>query len=379
MELPNSDIDEGVGSVFYPGIQKIVSASYTRTYGISPDVCQIDMGPQPLDPKVVNYTAIEPEGYLIFQFDTVKVNTDSFGRNTTINKTVQILMQSCCADRASVRRSDTSENWLIPIFDRRWKWQFGSFSGHWNIKKNGFIEKRKEKTVRELADMCLDAMGEIKYETKLLDQLEKEKKLPYRKLVRPEIHWDRIPPAQALDDLLTLLGYRICLGWDDIVRVEKQGEGALLPTKDIMTSGFEINLPEIPNSISVLGGHTMHEALWDLEAVGLDIDGEWRPIDHLSYRPQDGWESSKPLSLPGIQQKADEVEDNLTPKDPEYRKRKEQYRLAKDKVFRSYRLKYPFGTKEHEISRKAVEKLGEKVREALTREIDVVLRSLMFS
>lgn len=363
MDDLNSDIDEGIGSALYPGIKQIVSATYTRSHGITPDICRIEMAPQTLDPKDIDYVPIEPDGFLIFQFDTVKVNTDLFGKKTTINKSVQILMQSCRPDRASVRRSETSENWVLPIFDRRWKWQFGSFSGHWNTKKNGVIEQRKEKTVRELADMCLEAMGEIKYETKILDELEKQKKLPYRKRVRPEVHWDRIPPAQALNDLLTPLGYRICLGWDDIVRIEKQGEGALLPLKDLMSGGFDAELPETPDSLTVLGGITMHEVLWELEPVGLDLDGDWRPINHLSYAPFDSqgnplWEVSIPPNFPEIRSKFDEIKFDKSLKDDEYKKRKEQFTLATQTVYRSYRLKYPVGTEEKVTLRKKYDDLG---------------------
>ncbi len=363
MDDLNSDIDEGVGSVFYPGIKQIVSASYSRSHGITADVCRIEMAPQTLNPKDKDYTPIEPDGFLIFQFDTVKVNTNLFGKKTTVNKTVQILMQSCRPDRASVRRSETSENWTIPIFDRRWKWKFGSFSGHWNIKKNGVIEQRKEKTVSELAEMCLEAMGETNYEIKALDALEKNKKIPYRKKVRPEVHWDRIPPAQALDELLTPLGYRICLGWDDIVRIEKQGEGELLPIKDLVSGGFDAKLPETPDSITVLGGHTMHEALWELEPVGLDLDGDWRPINHLSYAPFDSkgnaqWELSIPPNFSEIRSKFDEIKFDKKPSDEEYKKRKEQYTLAVQTVYRSYRLKYPVGTEEQESLRKKYDDLG---------------------
>ncbi|MCA9014007.1 MAG: hypothetical protein KDA77_01635, partial [Planctomycetaceae bacterium] len=363
MPARNTTDYESVGSVIYPGIKQIVSASYSRSHGITPDVCQIEMAPQTLDPKDPDYTPIEPDGYLIFRFDTKKTVTDGNGVSSTTNKRVEILMQGCRPDKASVRKSATSENWTIPIFDRRWKWKFGSFSGHWNIKKNGVIEKRKEKTARELADMCLEAMGEKKYETKALDQLEKLKKLPYRKKVRPEVHWDRIPPAQALNELVIALGYRVCLGWDEIVRIEKYGEGALLPTDDLMSGGFDAQLPETPDSITVLGGITMHEALWELEPVGLDLDGDWRPIDHLSYAPFDSggnaeWQNSIPPNFPLIRSTFDEIKFNKKPSDKVYKQRKEQYALAVQTIFRCYRLKYPVGTKENESLSKKYDDLG---------------------
>ncbi|MFH1304283.1 MAG: hypothetical protein ABIK07_24785, partial [Planctomycetota bacterium] len=353
-----------VGTVLYPGIKQIVSASYSRSHGITPDICQIEMAPQTLDDTDDDYVPIAPDGYLLFRFDTAKTVTDGNGISNTTNKRIEILMQGCRPDKAHVRRSASSINWMIPIFDRRWKWKFGSFSGHWNVKKNGVIEKRKEKTARELADMCLEAMGEVKYETKQLDDLEKSTKLPYRKKVRPEVHWDRIPPAQALNELVTALGYRVCLGWDEIVRIEKYGEGALLPKEDLMSGGFDAELPESPDSITVLGGITMHEALWELEAVGLDLDGDWRPINHLSYAPLDksgdiDWRTADPGIFGELKQRLDDVEDNEKPKtDLEYRKLNEQHSLATSTVYRSYRLKYTFGTEESETLRKKFDDLG---------------------
>ncbi|MEQ8636780.1 hypothetical protein [Gimesia maris] len=345
-----SNFDQGVGSVFYPGIKQIVSANYSRSHGITPDVCQIEMAPQTLDASDPDYTPIEPDGYLLFQFDEYTAVTNV--SPTQYNRTgrTQILLQGCRPDKASVRRSATSHTWTIPVYDRRWKWKFGSFSGHWNVKKNGEIEPRKKKTPRELADMCLEAMGEKNYDTRDLLDLEKKQSLPYRNQIFPEVHWDRIPPAQALSSLVTPLGYRVCLGWDDRVRIRKYGEGALLPTEDLMSGGFEANLPETPDSVTVLGGITMHEAIWDLEAVGLDIDGEWRPIDHLSYAPiDDRGEPNWTLPVPGvfdmIKAPLDEIESmktNGVPVDKdEYLKRRDQYSLAMQTVYRCYRLKYP--------------------------------------
>lgn len=359
-----SEIHEGVGSVYYPGIKQIVSASYSRSHGITPDICQIQMAPQTLDPSAPDYTPIEPDGYLLFQFDAQSVEVNSLGNRST--KTTQILIQGCRPDRVKIRRSGSSEIWTIPIFDRRWKWKFGSFSGHWNIKKNGVIESRKERTVRQLADLCLEAMGEKKYNTKALDQLEENKKLKYRKIIRPEVHWDRIPPAQALNDLVTSLGFRVCLKWDDTVSIEKYGEGALLSTDDLMSGGFEADLPEVSNSVTVVGGIMMHETIWSLEAVGLDIDGMWRPIDHLSYIPlvagAGTWKYSQPGVFDGILASYQDIEDqkaNGVPVDKdEYRKKKEQYSLAQQTVYRCYRLMYPLGTKENETFRKKYDDIG---------------------
>ncbi|QDU53548.1 hypothetical protein [Gimesia panareensis] len=353
----------GVGKVTYPGIKKIESANYSRSHGITPDICQVVMAPQTLDPDEAGYEPIEPDGYLLFEFDSNTVTQNILGNVGTTSKTTQILLQGCRPDKAAVRKSSTSENWTIPIYDRRWKWKYGSFSGHWNIKKNGVIESRKERTARQLADMCLEAMGEKRYDTEALDDLEKKQGLKYRKKVRPEVHWDRIPPAQALNDLVSPLGYRVCLGWDDRVRICKYGVGELLPTDDLMTAGFDANLPEIPDSTTVLGGISMHEAMWEMEPVGLDLDGDWRPINHLSYAPRDivfkpDWRLSTPPHFYEIRDKFVEIKFDKKPTDDEYKKRKGQYALAQQTIYRCYRLTYPVNTEEKETLRKRYDELG---------------------
>ncbi len=359
----NSSKTVGIGSIDYPGIKQIVGASYTRSQGIAPGVCLIEMAPQSLNPKDNDFVEIEQNGYLKFQFDTVETNVSSSGTVSTKENTTQILMQGCRPDKASLRRSENNEIWQIPIFDRRWKWKFGSFSGHWNIKKNGVIESRKEKTTRELADLCLEAMGEVDYNTKDLDELEKNKKLKYRKAIRPEVHWDRIAPAQALEELVNSVGYRVCLGWDDRVSIRRAGEGALLPEDDLMSGGFESDLPEVPDSITVVGNHTMHEAAWGMEAVGLDVDGKWKPIDHLSYLPKDehgnaGWHISSPPNFFRLEQALDEIKSNSKTKELIVKRKKESLNLARDTVFRCYRLKYPVGTEENKILRKKYDHAG---------------------
>lgn len=357
-----SSYDEGIGSVIYPGIQKIESADYTRSHGIVADVCTISMCPQPLNPSDPGYTPIEPEGYLIFQFDEYKGGGLS-GRT-------QIVMQGCRADLAAVQRSENSETWSIPIYDRRWRWKYGSYSGHWNIKKNGRVESRKERTVRQLADMCLEAMGEQRYDTSALDDLEYQSRLPYRGKVRPEVHWDRIPPAEALDELVTSLGYRVCLGWDDRVRICKYGVGSLLPiSDDLMSGSFETDLPEIPKSISVVGNISMHETVWELEAVGLDIDGVWKPIDHLSYKPRSeyGWHMTRPPDFLGLEEPYEAIIKNTSVDKTKRERLKEQLKLARQTVFRCYRLKYPFGTKENKSLRDKYDNLGRKVARGLNQ------------
>lgn len=372
-ERDNTEMEYGYGSFSYPGIQNVIRATYSRSHGITPDAVMVEMAPQSLTPGDSDYTPIEPDGWCLFEFTAAVGLPNAAGVRAT--RKTQILLQGCRPDKARVKKTGSGETWSIPIYDRRWRWAFGSFSGHWNVKVNGFIEERKKRTPKQLAELCLEAMGEIKYDTSALLELEKLKSLPYRGEIFPEVHWDRIPPAQALNELVNSLGYRVCLGWDDRVRICKYGTGELLPLGDLSAGGFESDLPEIPDSYTVVGEITQHELAWELEAVGLDIDGTWKPIDHLSYRPPKrngkpgkyGWLLSEPPNFGGIEQYQEEMNENKSEKMPEVVRRKEQLQLARDTVYKSYRLKYPIGTEESKQLRDKYNRLGFEIAERLNK------------
>lgn len=347
---------ESQGRVTFPGILQIQRASYTRSQGIQPGICTIDMVPQNLEQYPLPFN-----GELVFEWR--ESATDVLASYSSL----KIEMPGCRLDRASLQRSQNGEVWRVPILDRRWKWAFGSFSGHWNVKVNGRLETRKIKTPYELAELCLEAMGEKDYDIDDLKVFDVK-----RSEMRPEVHWDRIPPAQALEELANAIGYRICLGWDDKVRLREFGDGEVLPDGAIMVRGFEQDFPERPDSVTVVGGISYHEAFWELEAVGKDIDDEWKPMDHLSYIPvlENGaktWQLSSPPDFEGILATYKELDEGKKPTDADVVRRKEQLQLARETAWKCYRLKYPAGTVESQALRNNFDSLGRKLGEELNK------------
>ena len=97
--------------------------------------------------------------------------------------------------------------------------------------------------------------------------------------------------SEALSQLCDNLGYRIVLGLDNEVRIERLGQGSTLPnTPDISSGGVTVNPPDVPDRITIIGSEP-DQFEWDfeLEAVGLDVGDVLVPIDKLSYAPEAGW------------------------------------------------------------------------------------------
>src|SRR5262245_22963248 len=91
----------------FPGVNSVISCSYTCSHGTSPSVAVLEIVPQP--------NVIAAGGSLVFFFD---------GFTLTI--------PNCKVDQASLRYDAQGFVWSLSIFDRRWRWAFGEVSGSWN-------------------------------------------------------------------------------------------------------------------------------------------------------------------------------------------------------------------------------------------------------
>lgn len=174
--------------------------------------------------------------------------------------------------------------WRLPILDRRWKWQFAHIFGSYNIRKpNGTY--LREKTPQELASLLLDSMGESGYN---VSQLPND--------ARPERYWETgADSASELDRLCSELGCIVVLNWQtNRVEIWPLGAGSILPDGAIEGRSFAPVKRSSPSSIRVEAGNTLFQDTFTTEAVGLDVDDKWKPIDQLSYRPSGGWGNTFP-------------------------------------------------------------------------------------
>lgn len=298
------------GLFYFAGIQALLSANFTITPGITPSTATLYIPPQP--GKILR------GGPLLLTYGGV-----------------ELTFPDCRADQIAIEIDrEGREIWALTVLDRRWKWKFaGRISGYYNVRRGEKLIEDTEKTPRQLATLCLKAMGERRYS---VDQLPNDS--------RPEIEWDYELPSQALAQLCDSLGCQVVLRLDDRVSIERIGRGRKLPRGlDVLAGSQEFDPPERPDSLVFAAGRTRWQADLELEAVGQDVDGEIKPIDQLSYTPQNprvpgnaqagprSWRFSDPPHFNQISQgKARE--------------------LAKATVFRWYRIKTPFDLpKEREI------------------------------
>lgn len=274
------------GLAEYPGIEQIVDWTYTQSHGVSPSVAIVTIAPQKKLPSA--------KGDLTLRFGSEKVT-----------------LKDCVVDAVSYERNSQGLIWRLQIFDRRWAWSgLGKISGFYNVlQADGKIDPKTEKTPKELAELCLDAMGEKSRDVTALPGD-----------LRPETSWDYDTPAQVLASLCDSLGCRVMLGLDNKVYVRKVGDGETLPQSPvIIDDSGTFDPPEVPDKLELVGAPMRFQRQLKLEAVGVDTDGTIKPIDKLSYKPAAGWGAAP----------EDEWED-ITACDAR--------KLARETVFRWYRV-----------------------------------------
>lgn len=278
------------GVVTFPGIASLLDASYTLQHGTAPGVCTLTIVPQ-----ATPFASIGPLEW-------------TFG-------TQRIVFPGCRVVGATLQSQGDGLRMVLAIQDRRWAWQFGRISGRFNVVlPDGTREPTTERTARELARLCLAAMGETRFDA---NQVPAD--------VFPSVEWDYDNPAQALEELLDPLGLRVVLGLDNRVRLLHAGVGGPLPAlPGVTTENYTLDPPETPDEIVVVGGPALWQHDFALEAVGKELDGRYVPIAQLSYAPDPlaadgGWST---IDLPEMNQIAD-----LTLRE-----------VARESVFRCFRI-----------------------------------------
>jgi hypothetical protein len=245
------------GLAFWGGINQVVACRYTRGLGTQPDYAILEFIPQ--------LNGINGTGNLSFTFAGNFVN-----------------LFRCRVDFGSMQwSSESGQTAIIKIWDRRWAWQAGGeIYGRYNVQyTDGSFDQTTVKTPQQLATLLLQAMGEGNFDVSALPNN-----------ARPFVDWDGHHPATELDRLCEKFGCRVCLriGSDSVVIV-RLGVGAFLPTANLFRFSQSVNIAETPDSLKVLGGVALYQSKLKLQAVGIDRNGEIKPIDNLTYKPSSGW------------------------------------------------------------------------------------------
>lgn len=286
----------------YPGIESYISGTFTFGHGITPSVATMDI--------VASGNIAIPSGTLAFRY----------GRGS--NPGIVLEFPDCRLDATNLNVTEAGQIITVRIKDRRWRWEFGKISGRYNIlRPDGRVNLLAERTPQQLAKLLLDAMGEKNYDVSQLPNY-----------TRPHVEWAGVTPAIQLARLCESLGCRVVLGTDNKVRLCRLGMGKNLPTGRIMHGGYSFDPPEMPDSLEVVCAPTRYQMMFNLEAVGLDRDGEIKLLKDLSYNPYGegekyGWLTQDPYTLPKLI-----GGDTLSA---------QTRRLALSSVYRMYRIKEP--------------------------------------
>src|SRR3990167_4386833 len=219
---------------------RLMSGSVTVSHGIAPNTFQLRCAPFP-PPYVRRSDLLFTYGGQIIRFKDCRLISIDFD-------TAQSGMQTM----------------VLSVLDRRWKWKYGRIAGEYNIREgDGSVRVMHKKTPRELAGLCLNAMGEFNVD---ISQLPNDT-LPY-------VAWDG-NPAQALLDLVSPLGCRIVYDpLTDKIIIARAGIGQQLPS-GVLTMKESVNVHDIemPDKIIFVAGKTLWDDFAPLEAVGEDVDG----------------------------------------------------------------------------------------------------------
>lgn len=244
----------------FPGIEAVESADYTLAHGITPGVCTIKCRPQNSLPSLL------PSPLSI-----------SYGGE-------RFTLSNCIIDQGEVSADGSGQIAVVRILDRRWKWRFPTISGRYNVyDQNGTLDVSTEKPPRDLARLCLEAMGERNFS---VDQIPND--------IRPFVDWDYDNAAESLESLAEACGCRVAYCLDDRVRIVRVGVGRSLPVGGTVERNVNVtDLAEAPDRLTFIGGPDMFQADLPLEAVGRDITGErLKLLADLSYKPAADWDAA---------------------------------------------------------------------------------------
>lgn len=253
-------------NISYPGLVDFETATYVMTLGISPNTVMIETRPE------------------------IKLPSSFGDLEFTAGNGRIIRLRRCRLASVQAEMTQDGPRWIIAIQDRRWSWSLGEISGRYNVRKPDLenmrvldpaerIEIGTERTLKQLVDLCLEAMGE---RNALVPSLPKEP--------RPQVDWIAENPAQALASLVEPYGFMVGLRLsDDRLIIVKRGQGAELPSGGIMHDSLSADYQIIPYSVKAICGPSRYQADVLLEPVGQEMNGKIKKIDQLSYKPSSGW------------------------------------------------------------------------------------------
>ena len=249
------------------GTLPVISLDGRITRGTTPDTWRIRI------PHESNLTAAA--GDLVFQ------SSDA----------AAITLATCIPDLSTLRTEhrDGKREWSLLIRDRRATWPGKPISGRYNKRyRNNAIDGASQLNAENIGALAMAAAGESGSSASLPSTY-------------PDIEWDRTPVNKALDELLSLLPGHVCRDTSDAFSIQttNDGDGINDDWPNIIPN-YLADIESGPQTIRVKCAKTWFGAPLELEAVGLEDNGEYELLDSLSYRPSLGWNYEWPSLFSGV-------------------------------------------------------------------------------
>lgn len=247
----------------FTGIQYPVECVYTQSIGFSADVAVVTFLPQ--------LSAVPSVGTLTLQWEAVTAS-----------------LPNCVVDLGTLRLTESGRFGTLRVFDRRKRWErVAPISGEYNVVRTGDYVAAKQKNLRQLGVLLMTALGEPGADVSALPTD-----------IYPSVSWLCDDVVEVAEALFSEYGYSVALGFgSEAVTVVKLGTGATLSTVNRFIGSDTIDDKFAPRYVRNCFKPSAIQGRLKLEAVGLDTDGSWYPIDSLSFAPVGGWGSTPPYSL----------------------------------------------------------------------------------
>lgn len=262
------------GSAKYPGLPPVINMTYTVSHGISP-------------------------GVIVLRTQEGRREPDGRGDLTITDGRRTFELRDCRVDEFTTERiGGTGTEWIIKLSDERWKWEYTTITGWYNqLDDNAKLIPSTVRSPTELAELCLRAMNVDTYSIDMPPGVTSDdaKTMPDLLVaginfpaigINPACDWYGDNAATVLAQLCDQCGRRLV--YDPIARVVhivRAGIGAELPPGSINMQQLTLTSPDTPDVVTVLGSPTRWQAMFPLQAVGEDWDGQIKPINFLSYAP----------------------------------------------------------------------------------------------
>ena len=240
---------------------KAKTGQFTSQYGITPSTGVLMFAPDiPIEGLPVN-------GQLVFDDGNTKAE-------------LEVWLDSTVFDQRT-------GNIQALVKDIRWMWKFPAAFGRFNQPSGEFAKPSQDKNAKELAIILMDQMNRV---SEMASYNEVDIDLPED--AYPPVDWKWINAAQALDELCSLYGRRISLGFDRYVRIQKTTTDAtpeIANTNALENGVVQYKDIELPESIMIVGGRkvvdrvSQYSAVAELIPVAEDDDGDIKALSDIAY------------------------------------------------------------------------------------------------